>query len=95
MIKKEEILKIVKDPKSHWSSFDDQQKRNFIGIWETRLRMAIEYHKSDELRILAEGVLAFVKNREPSRLRLYTQTNGNDNIGFMFDTGTEDHFQII
>jgi hypothetical protein len=94
-ITKEQVLKIAHDPESHWSPFDDEQRRNFVGIWETRLMMAIEHHKNDDLRALAEGVLAFVRTRKPACLRLYGQTAGKESIGFLFDTGTEEHFQII
>ncbi|MBP7275486.1 MAG: hypothetical protein KBA51_04705 [Kiritimatiellae bacterium] len=92
---KEQILKIVHDPQSQWSPFDDQQKRNFIGIWETRLMMAIEHHKSEDLRLLAEGVLNFVRDRQPDRLRLYGQSNAKSSMAFLFDMETEEYFQII
>ena len=90
-----QALEIAHNPEVHCSMFDDQKMRDFIGIWETRRMMAIEHHKRDDLRLLAEGVLHFVKNRRPDRLRLYGVTKGKDSIGFLFDMQTEEHFQII
>ena len=90
-----QVLEIVHDPEAHCSTFDNQNIQDFIGIWETRLMMAIEHHKREDLRLLAEGVLSFVKKRSPDRLRLYGETKGKNSIGFLFDMETEEHFQII
>ena len=92
---KDDVQRIVNDPSAHMSQFDERQKANFIDVWETRLTMAISYHKRGDLQQLAESVLQFVKSRPVAAFRLYSYRQGGEGIGFLFDTETGDFFQII
>jgi len=92
---------ITNDASVHYSQFDVQGKNNFIEVWELRLKDAIDYHKRDDLRRSAEGILAFVKERPSCVLRLYVYMEGQErqpipkHCGFLFDTQTKEYFQIL
>ena len=89
-----QILEITRNPESHYKGFDEENMASFRNIWEARLQEAAEYPKREDLRTRAAGVLSFLKMREPAHLRLYLYVNGKERISFLFDSKTEEHFQI-
>ena len=94
-IMKAQVVAAARDREIPFQQFDEESKTAFINVWEVRLREAVECHKREDLRALAQGVLDFVKTRVATDLRLYAYMEGTEGVSFVFDTGTEEYFQII